>query len=98
MDRGRLPLLDAEAPPDGAEAPVCRKLRTKLAFSALITPEGEPLRWQRGDGSTAVYWCLATMECAGPDDALVHAASCRADRACYVSPDVPDVPGVREPW
>lgn len=69
----------AEAEPAGP----CRKLRTKLAFSALVGDDGEPLCWQRGDGSTAVYWCLRTMECAGPDGALVHAADCGPDRACY---------------
>jgi hypothetical protein len=75
----------AEAPgPRFQEAPaVCRKLRTKLAFSALVNEDGESLGWQRGDGSTAVYWCLRTMECAGPDGALVHAAECGPDRACY---------------
>lgn len=69
--------------PEGPEP--CRKLRTKLAFSALVTEDGKPLRWERGDGSTAVYWCLATMECAGPDNGLVHAAECTPGRVCYKS-------------
>lgn len=81
----------AEVEPD---AP-CRKLRTKLAFSALHDASGAPLCWQRGDGSTAVYWCLATMECAGPDDGLVHASECGPGRACYRAAyaDEPEEPG-----
>jgi hypothetical protein len=67
------------------ELTVCRKLRTKLAFTPLVTTDGEPLLWQKGDGSTAVYWCCSTMECAGPDGGLVHATLCRDDRACYRS-------------
>jgi len=66
---------------------VCRKLRTKLAFTPLVDAAGAPLLWQRGDGSTAVYWCLGTMECAGPDDGLAHATLCRAGRPCYHPPD-----------
>ena len=65
------------------ELTVCRKLRTKLAFTPLVSAEGEPLLWQKGDGSTAVYWCCATMECAGPDGGLVHATLCRDDRLCH---------------
>jgi hypothetical protein len=71
------------------DLPVCRKLRTKMAFSAMVTPDGEALRWQRGDGSTATYWCLVTMECAGPDDGLAHAHECREGRGCYFAPESP---------
>jgi len=67
------------------ELTVCRKLRTKLAFTPLVTTDGEPLLWQKGDGSTAVYWCCSTMECAGPDGGLVHATLCRDGRACHHS-------------
>ena len=67
------------------ELAVCRKLRTKLAFTPLVSAAGEPLLWQKGDGSTAVYWCCSTMECAGPDGGLVHATLCRDDRGCYHS-------------
>jgi hypothetical protein len=61
---------------------VCRKLRTKLAFLPLRTADNDPLYWQRGDGSTSVYWCLRTMECAGPDGGLAHATLCGPDRLC----------------
>ena len=64
-------------------APPCRKLRTKRAFSLLVGEGGEARPWQRGEGSTAVYWCLRTMECAGPDGALVHAEECGPARPCY---------------
>lgn len=80
LDHGAAAAAEADAE---RELTVCRKLRTKLAFSALHDASGAPLCWQRGDGSTAVYWCLRTMECAGPDGALVHAADCGPDRACY---------------
>lgn len=81
----------AERPPETPsdterELDVCRKLRTKLAFTPLIGGDGEPLLWQRGDGSTAVYWCLRTMECAGPDGGLCHATLCRSERGCYAEP------------
>jgi hypothetical protein len=66
---------------------VCRKLRTKLAFTPLVSADGERLLWQKGDGSTSVYWCCATMECAGPDGGLVHANLCREDRGCYIKRD-----------
>lgn len=62
---------------------VCRKLRTKFSFLPLVSADNEPVYWQTGDGSTAVHWCLRTMECAGPDGGLAHASVCRADRACY---------------
>jgi hypothetical protein len=82
------PLSPPHAPGGSGEADVssldvCRKLRTKLAFTPLVDSAGEQLLWQRGDGSTAVYWCLSTMECAGPDGGLAHATLCRGDRACY---------------
>jgi hypothetical protein len=84
-----LPGPDAGAPAgdDERDLLVCRKLRTKLAFTPLVSAEGERLRWQRGDGSTSVYWCCATMECAGPDGGLVHATLCRDSRGCYIRRD-----------
>lgn len=66
---------------------VCRKLRSKFAFLPLVNADNEPVFWQTGDSSTAVYWCLRTMECAGPDGGLAHASTCRADRDCYACHD-----------
>jgi len=63
---------------------VCRHLRTKMAFGSMPMAED----WQRGESSTAVYWCLCTMESAGPDDDFAHARKCRAGRRCFAGPDV----------
>jgi hypothetical protein len=61
---------------------VCRKLRTKMSFGSL-----EGVRdWRHGESTTAVYWCLSTMETAGPDDGYAHPHGCRAGRACYIAP------------
>jgi hypothetical protein len=62
---------------------VCRKLRTKMAFLPLRNEDGEALCWHKGDGGTAVYWCLRTMECAGPDGSLVHGSLCGEERSCF---------------
>jgi hypothetical protein len=86
-----LPSLQTPAPdaqeqePTEAEAilSVCRKLRTKMAHLSLRDADGEPLYWQKGDGGTAVYWCLRTMECAGPDGGLAHATLCQNQRLCF---------------
>jgi hypothetical protein len=59
---------------------VCRKLRTKTAFG---TVEGLAHDWREGASSTAVYWCLRTMETWGPDQRVAHARDCRAGRRCY---------------
>ena len=60
---------------------VCKLLRTKGAFGPVV---GED--WREGDDPTAVHWCLATMECFGPDEHHVHAHECRAGRRCYQPP------------
>ncbi|AKT36841.1 hypothetical protein [Chondromyces crocatus] len=83
---------DTERAPEGVKVPgerqaepptVCRKLRTKMAFGSLH--EGT-LDWRHGHSSTAVYWCLSTMETAGPDDSYAHPHGCRAGRSCYLPP------------
>jgi hypothetical protein len=56
---------------------LCRLIRTKTAFGS---PDGA---WRHGDSTTAVYWCLATMETFGPDDGYVHPHQCSCGRACY---------------
>ena len=60
--------------------PVCRLLRTKTAFGTMSFEDED---WRDGESTTAVYWCLGTMETAGPDDAICHPSTCRAGRACY---------------
>jgi len=75
-DRSALPVLE-DSPPA-----VCRKLRTKMAFGSL-----EGVRdWRHGESSTAVYWCLLTMETAGPDDSFAHPHNCQSGRRCFVAP------------
>jgi len=63
---------------------VCRKLRTKTAFGTL---EGLTRDWREGASSTAVYWCLRTMETWGTDQRPAHAADCRHGRSCFAAPD-----------
>ena len=64
---------------------VCRLLRTKTAFGSLSLHDEVP--WQEGESTTAVFWCLGTMETAGPDDQFCHPGSCRAGRTCYQAAD-----------
>lgn len=62
--------------------PVCRLLRTKTSFG---TTAGDHT-WRSGESITAAYWCLSTMQTAGPDDALAHPHACREGRGCFQSP------------
>ena len=64
---------------------VCRLLRTKTAFGSLSLHDEEP--WQMGASTTAVFWCLSTMETAGPDDLYCHPETCKSGRACFQSED-----------
>ena len=64
------------------QATVCRLLRTKTAFGT--TDGGHD--WRSGESSTAAYWCLSTMQSAGPDDLLAHPHACRDGRGCFQSP------------
>ena len=76
----RLPLVAA-----GVEVPVvCRCLRTKTSFGTL---DGDVAPWQAGLSTTAVYWCLRTMESWGPDQSFAHAHRCRAGRSCFEGPE-----------
>ena len=62
---------------------VCRLLRTKTAFGTFV---GNLYSWQAGRSSTAVYWCLRTMETAGPDDGYAHPHACCEGRSCFERP------------
>ncbi|HMY57276.1 MAG TPA: hypothetical protein PKI49_15105 [Pseudomonadota bacterium] len=64
---------------------LCRKLRSKLAFAQVESSDGEHVSAIDALQGTAVYWCLSTMECAGPDGGLAHQSVCRSDRGCYKS-------------
>lgn len=61
---------------------VCRLLRSRGAYGR----SSDEAAWQTGDSSLEAYWCVATMEPFGPDDALVHAQACRAGRRCFSPP------------
>ena len=58
-------------------------LRTKTAF-------GGSQEWKRAESTTAVYWCLATMESFGADDSYCHPHACVRGRACYEPCDSDD--------
>jgi hypothetical protein len=62
------------------EAEVCRRLRTKNAFAGAGPDE---IPWQHAESTTAVFWCLCTMETAGPDDDYAHPTTCRLGRTCF---------------
>ena len=62
---------------------VCRFLRTKNAFG---TRETGAVDWREGHSTTAVYWCLRTMETWGTDERVAHAHDCRAGRSCFEAP------------
>ena len=67
------------------QAPVvCQFLRTKTAFGTFA---GSLYSWQTGHSTTAVYWCLRTMETAGPDDGYAHPHTCRPGRDCFSDPE-----------
>jgi hypothetical protein len=72
-----LPQIPTDAPA------VCRLLRTKKYFGDYSDSDIPP--WHAGASTTAIFWCLETMQSVGPDDGLVHANSCRADcgRLCF---------------
>ena len=71
---------DDKAPAAAREVPnVCRWLRTKTAFGS----DGGPRLWQLGESTTAVYWCLRTMETFGPDGSFCHPHECGAGRRCH---------------
>jgi hypothetical protein len=68
-----------------SDAPVvCQLLRTKTAFGTFA---GSLYSWQTGNSTTAVYWCLRTMETAGPDDGYAHPHACCEGRACFEKAD-----------
>jgi hypothetical protein len=66
--------------PDGATH-VCRMLRTKNSFASYGSVD--EIAWQEGESTTAVFWCLGTMETAGPDDDYAHPSTCRFGRSCF---------------
>lgn len=74
-----LPTIPREIPT------VCRMLRTKNAYHNY--PEDDPNHtpWQLAESTTAVYWCLKTMQTSGPDENFVHPHDCQSGRCCFQS-------------
>jgi hypothetical protein len=62
---------------------ICRYLRTKKSFGTLA---GALAPWQEGRSTTAAYWCLATMDAAGPDNSFAHPHHCCDGRSCFAQP------------
>jgi hypothetical protein len=67
-------------------------LRTKTAFGSYMIEaddagDAAAPSWQDGNSTTAVFWCLRTMDTCGPDDDVAHAKSCRAGRECFRNDD-----------
>lgn len=66
----------------------CVWLRARDAYGRGI----ESASWATGDSAVDGYWCLRTMEPAGPDDHLVHAHRCHASRACFEATPAERIP------
>jgi len=64
---------------------VCRFLRTKMSFGSMVHAGPD---WRTGQSTTAVYWCLRTMEPMGVDDNYVHPEVCQPGRQCCEVPIV----------
>jgi hypothetical protein len=58
---------------------VCKRLHAKGAWVRY----GEPVTWEAGYVSTAVFWCLETADALGPDDGFVHPHACVRGRSCF---------------
>jgi len=58
---------------------VCTRLRSKGAWVTY----GEPVTWDAGYISTAIFWCLGTADVIGPDDGFVHPHVCVKARDCF---------------
>ena len=66
---------------------VCKMLRTKNAFTTWDQDDPNNKPWQFGESTTAVFWCVKTMQHSGPDDGYAHPHTCLAGRSCYHSTD-----------
>ncbi len=62
---------------------VCAMIRSRGSFEE----HSDGTDWRHGESTTAAYWCLATMEHAGPDDHYVHPHLCLAGRRCFHAPE-----------
>jgi hypothetical protein len=60
---------------------VCAKLRTKTMYLNVEYRSEADEPFCR---DTAVFWCMKTQGCLGPDDLPVNPGECKAGRACAV--------------
>jgi hypothetical protein len=65
---------------------ICSQLRTKTMYMSVETRRDAD---EPGCGGTAIFWCLKTHECLGPDDLQANPDYCRAPRQCaQILPEV----------
>lgn len=62
----------------------CRFLRTKMSY---IPDVDNSEMWRENSSSTHAYWCMHTMQPAGPDDNPVAPESCLQGRKCFEHKD-----------
>ncbi len=60
----------------------CKYLRTKMSY---VPDVDNSEFWRSTDSTTHAYWCLLTMQPAGPDDSLAAPPECQPGRKCYDS-------------
>jgi len=58
----------------------CKHLRTKMSY---VPDVDNSEFWRSSNSTTHAYWCLLTMQPAGPDDGLVGPPECRNSRRCF---------------
>ena len=66
---------------------VCRRLRSKGTPGVSYD---DSVSFDAGYVSTATFWCTATADAVGPDDAYTHPHVCVAGRVCFAAPRVRD--------
>ena len=69
--------------PVGPAHPRCRNIATKTDY---YRDPAQPVPWEPGSGSTAVYWCILTQKSLGPDGLPCDRLDCCPERECYVAP------------
>ena len=67
-----------DATAEKSEAPVCRRLRTKMYY--VLGREHVNLR---ASSPTAQYWCSLTATVMGPDDLPCSPEGCQPERSCF---------------
>lgn len=71
------PSTDAARPPT-----VCRRLRSKGTPGSTYD---DVVTFATGYVPSATFWCTATADAVGPDDAPTHPHVCLAGRRCFVA-------------